>query len=372
MTQFLSIVLLIIAIAGVGYLLIALVRLVAFASRPLELATEFLPTVTVLKPIAGLEAQLYENLASFCDQDYNQTYEIIFCLHAADDTALSTVERVVDAFPSVQTSIAIGEATGFLNPKIANIAKPGVELCGEIVVIADSDIGVGREYLRAIAAAFASERVGATTCLYSGAPNDSIVSRLGALQIDDGFAPSVLVAITLGKLRFCLGATMAVRRRVLEDIGGLAALGSHLADDHALGELVSARGLNVDLSRYAVATTVAERSWGELWAHELRWARTNFALAPVGYAFSFLMYALPFALLYLAVSRNLLWGLPLLAVVAGLRVAVHYMARTALRVTRRDDVWLVPLRDFMSLAVWFASLFGRHVIWRDKRFLATR
>lgn len=365
-----ALILLVIAIGGVAYLAIAVARLIAFASRPLELATEFLPTITVLKPVAGIEPNLYENLASFCDQDYNEFFEVILCVHSPADPALAVAEQVVRAFR--HASIAIGEAAGMLNPKIANLAKPGAELRGQIVLIADSDIRVDRDYLRAVAASFYSERVGAATCLYAGLPNETLVSRLGALQIEDGFFPSVLVALALGKLRFCVGATMAVRRKVLEEIGGLAVLGSHLADDHALGELVDGRGYAIELSRYTVKTMVAERTWSALWSHELRWARTNFALAPAGYAFSFLMYALPFALLYFLVSRNVAWGAPLLAAAIALRASAHYLSRAALNVTRRDDAWLIPLRDFMSLGVWFASLFGRGVIWREKRYRANR
>ncbi len=164
-----------------------------------------------------------------------------------------------------------------------------------------------------------------------GMPNASLVSRLGAMQIEDVFIPSVLVALALGELRFCLGATMAVRRSVLEEIGGLAALGDGIADDHKLGELVTGTGNEIDLSRYVVRTTVPETTLGALWSHELRWARTNLALAPAGYAFSFLMYALPLALIYLAVSRNVAWGLPLLALVVALA------ARAAL--SRTTGAW---------------------------------
>ncbi len=147
--------------------------------------------------------------------------------------------------------------------------------------------------MRALAASFATQRVGATTCLYRGIPTANLVSRLGALQIEDVFIPSVLVATMLGELRFCLGATMAIRRGLLEEIGGLRAVGGVLADDHALGERVTERKFEIELSRYVVRTTVPETSLPSLWSHELRWARTNFALAPAGYAFSFLIYALP-------------------------------------------------------------------------------
>lgn len=344
--------------AGALYLAIACARLAAFTFRPLALASEFLPSITILKPVAGLEPELSENLASFCDQQYDGFFEVIFCLHDRTDPASTAVERVVGRYPRCAAKIAFGNNAAMTNPKIANIAKPGAEPQGEIVVIADSDIRVGRTYLRALAASFESQSSGAATCLYAGIPNQSLISRLGALGIEDGFAPSVLVATALGQMRFCLGATMAVRARVLAEIGGLVALGDTLADDNRLGQLVASRGYRVELSRYAVATTVPETSLAALWSHELRWARTHFELARAGYALSFLMYALPLTLIYLAVSRNLAWGLPLLALVLTLRVALHYLARKALS-TARDDVWLIPLRDFLSLGVWAASLFGR-------------
>lgn len=341
------------------YLATSCYRLIAFARRHCEPAAEFLPSVTVLKPVAGLEPGLHENLASFGDQDYPGAYEVVFCLHSQADPALAVVESVIHEFPGCHARIALGENAELMNPKIANLAKPGVAPRGDVVVIADSDIRVGREYLRALAASFESERVGAATCLYSGTPSENLISRLGALGISDGFAPSVLVALALGELRFCLGATMAVRRSVLDKIGGLSALGRTFADDHVLGRLVTKNGYKVELSRYVVTTTIPETKLSALFSHDLRWARNNFEMARAGYLFSFLLYGLPLALIYLAVSRNLTIGLPLLVIIIALRVAQHYLARHALNVTRYDDVWLIPLRDFLSLGVWATSLFGR-------------
>ncbi len=365
-----NVVLFAVACASAGYLVLANLRVAAFARRPKELATEFLPSITVLKPIAGAEPGLYENLRSCCDQDYDAPYEVVFALHDRGDPALAVAERLANEFAD-RSRVAIGNNPAMRNPKIANLAKTSVRARNEIVVISDSDIHTGRGYLRAIAASFASERVGAATCLYAGIPNSSAISRLGAMQIEEVFVPSVLVALALGPLRFCLGATMAVRRSILEVIGGLESLGAGIADDHKLGELVAKRGKRIELSRYVVGTTVAERSLRDLWSHELRWARTNFALAPAGYAFSFLMYALPLAVLYLGVSRNLAWGLPLLAIVALLRVTLHYLARAALEIDRRDDLLFILPRDLLSLVVWFASFFGRRVRWRERTYTAS-
>jgi ceramide glucosyltransferase len=352
------------SVVGVIYLAKAARALAKFMRRPCPLATEFLPSVAILKPVAGLEPELYENLASFCDQDYGGLHEVVFCLHKESDPALAVVERVIADSPTCRASIVFGSNPDLTNPKIANIAKDGVVTSRDIVVIADSDVRVGRDYLRALAADFESQTVGAVTCLFSGTPNENMISRLGALGIDDGFAPSVLVAQRLGELRFCLGATMAVRGTLLPVIGGLTALGNTFADDDELGQLVTRKGFRVALSRYVVTTSVPETKFWELWAHELRWARTEFALARAGYALSFLIYALPMALIYLALSRNLSVGLTLLGIVAALRLTVHMLATKALGVTGRNDFWLIPLRDFMSLAVCVAGLFGRRRTFR--------
>ncbi len=300
----LSAALLAITCAGLAYLTLAVIRTLAFTRRSFStIDDEFAPSITVLKPIAGAERDLYEHLASFCAQDYPD-FEVVFCLRE-NDPALETVDRVCRDFPDVRTRVAVGHNDAMANPKIANLAKRGADPNGEIVIIADSDVLVTPRYLRAIAAEFATESTGATTCLYGGVPNDTWVSDLGTLHLEDEFLPSVLVALALGPLRFCLGATVAVRRDLLERIGGLEALGPYLADDHALGELVTKHGRNVTLCRYTVKTSVPETHFRDLWSHELRWARTKRAQAPAGYAFSFVMYALPFSVLFLLVAPEL-------------------------------------------------------------------
>ena len=362
--HWIALALLIFTAVGALYLTTALLRLLAFANRKIEPTDdEFSPSVSILKPIAGDDPQLYDCLASFCAQDYPD-YEVIFAFHDAEDAALPVVERLVRDFPQTKTRIAIGNNAAMANPKIANLAKPGAEPKGKIIVIADSDIRVGSDYLRAIAAEFATETTGATTCLYSGLPNNTDVSHLGAMHVEDEFAPSVLVALAIGPLRFCLGATMAARSSVLEEIGGLEALGPFLADDHTLGELVTGKGHGLTLCSYPVATIVPETMLRDLWSHELRWARTHRTHAPVGYFFSFVTFALPIAVLSALVADSGI-ALMLLAAVAALRLGVHVAARRALRIAHASRAWLIPARDFLSLALWAVSLFGRGVRWRE-------
>jgi ceramide glucosyltransferase len=337
-----------------------------FARRPYLKLPAALPHITVLKPVAGSDPDLYDDLASFCDQRY-PAFDIVFCVHDQDDPALPVVRRVVAAFPQCATRIEIGSNPAHLNPKIANLSKAAGLLSGEIVAIADSDIRVDDRYLAAVAAAFADERVGGLTMLYTGRPNETIVSALGAQRITEQFAPSVLVALALGELRFALGATMAARSSALAAIGGIDALGGYLADDHAFGNLIAKAGWRVELSRYVVETAVPERKLTQLWHHELRWARTTYLQARAGYAFSYVMYALPLAALYALLSGNAMWGLSTLAAVAVARYTLHAVARRAFAVTTPGRPFLVPVRDAMSLAIWAQTFFGRNVRWRERR-----
>jgi ceramide glucosyltransferase len=323
-----------------------------------------LPGVTILKPVAGDEPRLFENLSSFCAQDYPQ-FHVVFGVADAGDPAVATVRRVMDAFPHVDLSLVIGADTSAPNFKVATLLAMAGACKHDILVIADADTSVGPSYLRAVVAPLSDAPVGAVTCAYRGRSSGGLASDLGVMMIDEQFIPSVLVA-SLGTVRFCLGATMAVRRRTLDAIGGFAALAPFLADDQKLGELVSRQGSRVALAPYVVEHDVAEPDMRSLWAHEVRWARTSRLARPWGYAGYFITYPLPLALIYAALSRDLVVASLVLGLAVALRLGSHYAARAALRTQTPDKPWLIPLRDVLGLAVWVASLVGRHVRWRDR------
>jgi len=357
-----------VSLAGTAYLGFATLRLLAFARKEKQPKGTFSPGVTVLKPLYGAEPQLFENLSSFCDQDYER-FQVIFGVRDADDPAVAIVKKVIERFPNRDLLLCVDPRARGVNLKIANVINMMEHAKHNVVFVADSDTRVDREYLRSMVAPFANPAVGAVTCLYRGVPVAGTVAALGALFINDQFAPAVLVAIALSPIDFCLGATMAVSRSALEKIGGFESLASFLADDRMLGRKVREHGFDVVLNSYVVEHDVVERNLASLWAHELRWARTMFSARPAGYAFSFIMYAVPMSLIYWAVSRDLIGGALLTGVAVGLRLGLHYVARRALRITSADSPWLIPLRELLGLCVWVATFFGRGVRWRDQDFV---
>jgi ceramide glucosyltransferase len=153
---------------------------------------------------------------------------------------------------------------------------------------------------------------------------------------------------------------------VLDAVGGLRAIGARLADDFALGFLVSEHGLRVAFAPYAVTNTVSEPGLRALFSHELRWARTIRAVRPKSYAGIILTYPLPLALFYAAVTRDRGRILPVVALAALARLALHREAQRALGSRRRPPAWLIPLRDALGVAVWVIGLRGSKVRWRGR------
>jgi ceramide glucosyltransferase len=360
--------------ASVVYALGAVRCLDAFRRRAPAPAA-FRPPVTVFKPVCGLEAGLYRNLRSFCDQDY-PAYQVLFGVQDEGDPAIGIVRRLIAEFPGADIALIIGDAAGAAgggNPKVGNLGNMHDAARHDFFVIADSDMRVGATWLAEVMAPFGDPGVGAVTCLYKATPVGGLPSRLACMFINEWFFPSVLVSASMREIRFCFGATMAVRRNLLRRIGGFASLSQHLADDHMLGRMVSALGYRVALSRHVVENIVHERSFGHLFRHELRWSRTVRTVEPLGHAFSFLMYGAPLALAAALVARMTGddggFGLWLVLSAMTLRVGMRKAARRTLGLPEDRTLWLVPLRDALCLAVWAASFVAPTVHWRGRRFV---
>ncbi len=354
------------AAASLAYTLFAIERTTAFGRRR-DAADESgaEPSVSIVKPLHGSEPELAANLRSFCEQDY-PSFEVIVGARDAGDAALEVARAVAAADPQrVRVAHADAGTPRYRNPKVNTLAALVPLAHGEILVFADSDMFVTPEYLHAIVAPLRDPRVGAITCLYRGRAADaSLASRLGALANHEAFAPSALIAEKLMGMRFGFGATIAVRRTVFDEIGGLAAIGDHLADDATLCALVAARGYRVVLARYVVENVVTEPSLAALWRHELRWARTHRALQPAGYAGLFLTYPLALALAALVIAPRRRIPAVFVAAALVLRLALARAARDAFGAAP-DAWWLLPLRELLGIAVWSAAFGARTVQWAD-------
>jgi ceramide glucosyltransferase len=348
-----------------AYLAATVVAAIGFACRRGVVPAEQ-PPVSVLKPLHGAEPGLYENLLSFVDQDY-PTLQIVFGVRNSDDGALPIARRVIAGRPGHDIALVVDSRTSGRNLKVANLVNMLPAARHDILVFADADMRVGRDYLATVTAPLRDPAVGLVTCLYRGVPTGGMWSRLGALHINYGFLPGALVGETIGAGGGVFGATIALRRAVLDRIGGLAVVRDELADDHRIGSAVRDAGLTTTLSPYLVETSVSETSLRCLWQHELRWARTVRLMAPVGFAGSIVTHAIAIAFLAAVVCGFSLTSLGFLAMSCALR-GVSALTIAGLLRLPMADLWLLPVRDLLSFAVFVGSFFGRSVSWRDQLF----
>ncbi len=362
--------------ALVGALLVA--RFGAAAAR--EARGSARPAVTVLKPLHGDEPLLEQALASLCVQDYPD-YQVVFGVHDRADQALAAVRRVQARFPQTDIAVVSDPTRHGANGKVGNLINMLPTAKHDVLAIADSDLHVAPDYLARLADALAKPGTGLVTTLYAGLPaTGRLAARLAAMQITHIFLPGALLARVTGR-QDCLGATMALHRDTLARIGGFHALVDHLADDQVLGRRVLALGLAVRLAHTVPATTVPETTMTAVWRHELRWARTIRTLVPGPFAASILQYPLVWALLTILLSRGAVWSCGLFLLAWVVRSAAARWVDGALEpsllgipadpYSRRGapfscPVWLLPLRELMSVAVMAASYASRRVEWRGR------
>jgi ceramide glucosyltransferase len=348
-----------------AYLVGAALAVRRFSRRPLPAAQDH-RGISMLKPLHGAEPGLYENLRSFAEQDY-PAVQLVLGVSDAGDGALPAARRLMRDLPDRDIALVVDARARGSNLKVANLENMMEAAKHEILVLADSDMRVGPDYLAAVTAPLQDPQNGIATCLYKGVSTGGKWSALGAMHINFGFLPGALVAEALGLGGGCFGATITLRRETFERIGGFARLRDELADDHRLGEEVRALGLAVVLSPYVVEARVSEPSLAGLWRHELRWARTVRAVAPAGFAGSFLAHPLAIAVLGAAITGFGLTSCIFVVISCVLRWSAARAIAAALVVPPAKP-WQLAVRDALSFAVFVASFFGRTVFWRDQSF----
>jgi ceramide glucosyltransferase len=322
------------------------------------------PPVSVLKPLHGAEPGLYDNLRSFAVQDY-PAHQTVLGVDDPNDGALPAAEAVVRDLPGSDIALVVAPRRSGSNGKVANLENMLPMAKHDVLVLADSDMRVDSCYLAAVTAPLADPETGLVTCLYEGVATGGLWSELGAMHINLGFLPGALISEASGVGNGCFGATIALRREVLDRIGGFARLRDELADDHKIGAAVRELGLRVRLSPYLVAAQVTEPSLVSLWRHELRWARTVRSITPVAFAGSIIMHPVAIATLAAAATGLSLTAWGFLAITCALRCLSAEIISRGLGLA--PVRWrLLPLRDALSFAVYVASYFGRTVFWRDQ------
>jgi len=356
---------------GTGYLVLACVAVLVWKTMRSGTRVSPAPPVTVLQPLCGGEAGLYENLRSLCVQDYPE-FQIVYGVLDPGDPALAVVERLRQEFPARQIDVVVNSQTHGHNLKVSNLVNMFTCARYDMLTMVDSDVSVGPDYLATVTAPLANREVGAVTCLYRDVPTARLWSRLGAMYINEWYMPAVLLAWLFGFRGYTSGQTICIRRDTLQAIGGLRAIANHLADDFRLGELVRALGLRIVLSPYPLTAGHDEPDAGSLIRHELRWMQTLRVLRPRSFCLLFLSFGLTLPAVGIALAASepafasAAWALFCTAVLA--RLVLHVRQRPTQMRLLGADCWLLPAHELLIWLAWLGCFFTSRVTWRGHEF----
>jgi len=352
---------------------IAVFRLRRQADSISRKTAESWPAVTILKPVHNLEKNQRSNLRSACLQDYPE-FQVVFSVQDSDDPAIPLLREIQDEFGPERVTVAVENFRPGTNGKINNMVGGLRHARHDVLVISDSDVVLKPDYLKTIVAPLGDPDVGCVCTLYKAAGADSWFERMELLTLNVDFMTNVVFAHVSGASKFCLGASAALHRSTLEQIGGLEDLSDYLVEDYEMGRRIWLLGKKVAIIPYFVDTVVDLQSPSQWWNHQIYWDQNTRAARPFAFFATVLVRSVPFAVLYAAirmfdpVGLCVLAGTLILRFISGAIVLSRGLGdREGLR-----SIGLLPFRDIASLATWLLAFTKRTTIWRGKSFVLTR
>ena len=329
---------------------------------------EFHPPVTILKPLCGIDQGTYTNLASFCQQNYPQ-YQIIFSVRSSTDPSIEVIEKLIQQFPEIDINLLVKDQIIGANLKISNLANAVTIAKYDILVIADSDIRVGSEYLKTVIQPLQDQKVGVVTCLYRSTAQ-GIATILEAICTATDFQVGILVSKQLEGIKFALCSTIVIRKTTLTKIGGFAAVADYLADDYQLGYLPTQIGEKVVLSNYIVEHGLGHSSLLDSINRQIRWARCIRVSRPWGYGGLIFTFGTISSLLLLITNSGSIFSWLVFSITFLMRLIMAWLIGVKLlndSVTKKY-FWLIPIADIVRFIIWCCGFFGNTIKWRGTKF----
>jgi ceramide glucosyltransferase len=356
-------------------------------SARLEEQPEFLPAISLFKPLHGDESGLEANLRTFFEQDYLahiaaaggvpvengvSRVELLFCARSDADEGLEIARRVAAEYPEITTKFVTSGAPWAANAKVCSLAAMAKVATHDLWAISDSDVRVTPDYLRRIVTPFANEQVGCATCLYRGVVmKGGLWSQLEAVGMTIEMSSGICADSLVEPVRFALGPTMVTRRERVEEMGGFESMADYCADDFVLGNRIAKNGHKVVLSGHAIDHMVLQADFVDSIKHQVRWMKSTRFSRPKGHLGTSLTFGVPFGVT--AWVGALMLGMPvlgwcaLLGSVLGRSVQAWVVGRC---VVQEKRIWtamvLFPLRDLIGPLIWALSYASNRIQWRGE------
>ncbi len=335
------------------------------------------PPVSILKPLRGLDDNLFDNLASFCEQDYPE-YEVLFCLQDRNDPAYKVAKKVQDKYPDRKLFLIIGKCNTGFNPKVNNLIPAYRKARHPYVLISDSNVFVDKNYLKEIMVHTDDPSVGLVSNLIRGVGARSIGAFLENLHLNSFIIGSVSFLDRFLGMPCVIGKSMLMKKDDLEALGGLTAFQDVLAEDFIIGRAMQQSGKKVVLSNYLISNV--NEYWGirRFLNRHTRWGKLRWKIGGVKYLSELLAnpaFIAVLPVLFTGPSRESISFAVLISLIKSLgdcllgRMIEASSAGTVLCRQSPLIYLLTPIKDILVGIIWFVPLLSSTVIWRGSRYV---
>ncbi|HXX56904.1 MAG TPA: ceramide glucosyltransferase [Thermodesulfovibrionales bacterium] len=327
------------------------------------------PSISILKPLKGLDDNLFDNLESFCNQDYPE-YEIIFSLQDYNDPAYQIARKIKEKHPRKDISLIVERCDEGLNPKVNNLIPAYRVAKHPLILISDSNVMVDERYLREIVRPMLAPGVGLVSNLIKGVGGRSVGAILENLHMNSFVVGSVCFLDRFLKMPCVVGKSMLMRREDLDAIGGLRAVKDVLAEDYLIGKMMREKGKRVVLSPYLIRNV--NYYWGikKFVNRHTRWGKLRWKIGGPRYFSELFGNAV-----FMSFLPVVLWEASQITLSFALLVSLmkaagdFYIGKRTASAHNPFLYFLSPLKDLVIGLIWFVPLFSNTVSWRGNRFI---
>jgi len=327
------------------------------------------PPISILKPLKGLDDNLFDNLESFCMLDYPE-YEIIFSLQDFNDPAYKVARKIKDKYPDRDIAIVVEHCEDGLNPKVNNLIPAYRVAKHQHILISDSNVMVDKYYLREISMPMNEQGVGLVSNLIKGVGGRSIGSILENLHMNSFVMGSVCFLDKFLKMPCVIGKSMLMKKRDIEAIGGLKAYKDVLAEDYMIGKMMQESGKKVVLSSYVINNV--NHYWGiiKFINRHTRWGKLRWKIGGIRYFSELINNAvfISFLPVFLWEPSKTTISFALLTCLIKI-IGDLYLGRKTGSELNPFFYLLSPIKDIIIGLMWFIPMLSNTVVWRGNRYI---
>lgn len=335
-----------------------------------------LPGVSIIKPLVGVDKNLFYNLETFFHLDY-PTYEILFCVQDPQDAATLVVEQLFKKYPNADARLFVGGARVGVNPKINNMQPAYENMKYELVLISDSGIQMQPDTLIDMVSHMNDD-----VALVHQMPfvncngRDSFQSIVERVYFGTVHARAYLTADLLN-INCPTGMSALMRKCLLDEVGGIKAFSQYLAEDFFFAKSFTERGWKICISSQPALQNSANSSetLSTLNSRIQRWIKLRFAMVPQWTLLEPFSECMLLGLLG-ATAISFIWAINPVAVFI-LHVLMWFLLDYKLLCTIQNGpltcskteflaAWLI--RECTALLVFVKALADPKVTWRSREF----